>query len=56
MWLVHFRMRSAKKLEVHRVFHIDSHGFKVVTLENVELCCTVWYTIHVVSKVDFYRF
>ena len=56
MWLADFRMRSAKKLEVHRNLHIDSHGHKVVTLENVEVCCTAWYTIHAVSKADFYRF
>ena len=36
MWLADFRMRSTKKLEVHRNLHIDSHGHKVVTLENVE--------------------
>jgi hypothetical protein len=56
MWLADFRMRSAKKLEVHRNVHIDTHGNKVVTLENVEVCCTAWYTIHAVSKADFYRF
>ena len=56
MWLADFRMRSAKKLEVHRNVHIDTHGHKVVTLENVEVCCTAWYTIHAVSKADFYRF
>jgi hypothetical protein len=28
----------------------------VVTLENVEVCCVAWYTIHGVSKADFYRF
>jgi hypothetical protein len=56
MWLADFRMRSAKKLEVHRNLHIDNHGHKVVTLENVEVCCTAWYTIHAVSKADFYRF
>jgi hypothetical protein len=51
-----FRMRSANKLEVHRNVHIDTHGHKVVTFENMEVCCTAWYTIHAVSKVDFYRF
>ena len=56
MWLADFRMRSAKKLEVHRNLHLDAHGHKVVTLENVEVCCTAWYTIHAVSKADFYRF
>ena len=39
MWLVDFCMRSTKKLEVHRNLHIDTYGHKVVTLENVEVCC-----------------
>ena len=56
MWLGDFRMRSAKKLEVHRNLHKDNQGRKVVTLENVEVCCKAWYTIHAVSKADFYRF
>jgi hypothetical protein len=56
MWLADFRMRSAKKLEVYRNLHLDAHGHKVVTLENVEVCCTAWYTIHAVSKADFSRF
>ena len=56
MWLADYRMRSAKKLEVHRNIHIGAHGRKVVTLENVEVCCVAWYTIHGVSKADFYRF
>ena len=54
MWLADFRMRSAKKLEVHRNLHIDSNGHKVVTLENMEVCCIAWYTIHAVSNADFY--
>ena len=56
IWLMDFFMRSAKKLKVHRYLHIDTHGYKVVTLEDVEVCCTTWYTIHAVSKADFYRF
>ena len=49
-------MKLAKKLKIHIKLHIDSHGHKVMTLENVEVCCTAWYTIHAVSNVDFYRF
>ena len=45
-----------KKLEVHLNLHINTHGHKVVTLENVEVCCIAWYIIHAVSKADFYRF
>ena len=56
MWLGDFRMRSAKKLEVHRNMHFDAGGRKVVTLENVEVCCRAWYIIHAVSKADLNRF
>ena len=56
MWLADFRMRSAKKLEVHRNMHFDAKGRRVVTLENIEVCCAAWYIIHAVSKADFYRF
>ena len=56
MWLADFRMRSAKKLTVHKNLHIDTYGHKVVTLENVKVCCMAWYIIHAVSKADFYRF
>ena len=56
MWLADFRMRSAKKLEVHRNIHMDAEGHKTVTLENIEVCCIAWYIIHAVSKADFYRF
>ena len=56
MWLANFHMRSAKKLEVHKNLHIDTHSHKVVSLENVKVCCTTWYIIHAVSKADVYRF
>ena len=56
MWLADFCMRSAKILEVHRNMHFDVEGRKVVTLENIDVCCTAWYIIHVVSKVDLHRF
>ena len=56
MWLGDFRMRFAKKLEVHRKMHFNAKDRKVVTLENIEVCCTAWYIIHTVSKTDFYRF
>ena len=55
-WLGDFCMRSAKKLEVHRNMHFDAEGRKVVTLQNIEVCCTAWYIIHAVSNAYFYRF
>ena len=56
MWLRNFCMRSAKKLEVHGNMHFNAKGRKVVTLENIEVCCTAWYIIHAVSKAEFYGF
>jgi hypothetical protein len=49
-------MQSAKKLEVHHNMHFDAENRRVVTLENIEVCCAAWYIIHVVSKAHFYRF
>ena len=49
-------MWSTKKLEVHCNIHMDGQGRKMVTLENVEVCCKAWYIIRVVSKAGFYRF
>ena len=56
MWLAVFRMRSTKNLEVHRNMHFDVKGHKVVTLENIEVCCKALYIILVVLKTNFYRF
>ena len=28
---------------------------KVITIENIDMCCKAWYTIHGVSKTHFYR-
>ena len=49
-------MRLAKNLRSKKILHIYTHGHKVVTFDNVEVCCTMWYIIHAVSNVDFYRF
>ena len=50
------RMPLAKKLKVHRNIHIDVHGHKVVTLENVEVYCTPWCINHAILKVGFDKF
>ena len=55
MWLGDFRLRSTKKLDVHRAIHVNGAGRKVITLESIDVCCTAWYTIHGVSKAEFYR-
>src|SRR5450631_355085 len=55
MWLGDFRLRSTKKLDVYRAIHVNGAGRKVITLESIDVCCTAWYTIHGVSKAEFYR-
>jgi hypothetical protein len=55
MWLGDFRLRSTKKLDVHRAIHVNGTGRKVITIESIDVCCKAWYTIHGVSKADFYR-
>jgi hypothetical protein len=55
MWLGDFRLRSTKKLDVHRAIHVNGAGRKVITIESIDVCCKAWYTIHGVSKADFYR-
>ena len=55
MWLGDFRLRSTKKLDVHRTIHVNAEGRKVITLEGTDVCCTAWYNIHGVSKAEFYR-
>ena len=55
MWLGDFRLRSTKKLDVHRAIHVNGTGRKVITLESIDVCCTAWYTIHGVSKVELYK-
>ena len=55
MWLGDFRLRSTKKLDVHRAIHVNGAGRKVITIESMDVCCKAWYTIHGVSKADFYR-
>jgi hypothetical protein len=55
MWLGDFRLRSTKKLDVHRGIHVNAAGRKVITIESIDVCCKAWYIIHGVSKADFYR-
>jgi hypothetical protein len=55
MWLGDFPLRSTRKLDVHRAIHVNGTGRKVITIESIDVCCKAWYTIHGVSKADFYR-
>ena len=40
MWLGDFRLRSTKKLDVHRAIHVNGAGRKVITLECIDVCYT----------------
>jgi hypothetical protein len=33
---------------------VNGTGRKVITIENINVCCKAWYTIHGVYKPDFY--
>lgn len=54
MLLANFWMQSRKKLEVHCNIHMDGQDYKMMTLENVEICSKAWYIIHAVTNADFY--
>jgi len=43
-------------LEAHRQKHKDSDGKEWITLKNINVCLTAWWTIHGISKATFYRF
>jgi len=55
IWLGDFHLRSTKKLDVHRAIHVNGTGRKVITIESIDVCCKALYTIHGVSKAEFYR-
>jgi hypothetical protein len=42
-------------LDVHRQIHLDAHGNEMITLECVDVCPVVWYTIMGVSRATYYR-
>jgi hypothetical protein len=44
-----------KKLDIHRAIHVNGMGRKVIIIESIDVCCKACYTIHGVSKTDFYR-
>ena len=54
MWLGDYHLKSTKKLGVHRAIHVNRAGRKVITLENIDMCYTAWYTIRGVSKAEFF--
>ena len=50
MWLRDFCLRSSKKLDVHQILHVNEMGCNMITLENIDICCVIWYIIHGVFK------
>jgi hypothetical protein len=50
MWLGDFRLRSTKKLDVHRAIHVNGAGRKVITFESIDVCCTEWYMMTLVCE------
>lgn len=55
MWSTDHALQKHMKLQVHRnAYEVDSR--KVGLLENYEVCLNAWYTIHSISRVDFYQF
>ena len=50
------RLRTHVKLEVHRQFHNDGNGNRVVTLEGINMCSIAWKLIIGVSRATFFRY
>jgi hypothetical protein len=50
------RLRTHVKLDVHKQFHNDSNGNRVVTLEGINMCSTAWQLIMDVSRATFFRY
>jgi hypothetical protein len=50
------RLRTHLKLDVHRQFHNDSNGIRVVMLEGINVCSTAWQLIMGVSRATFFRY
>jgi hypothetical protein len=48
------RLRTHVKLDVHRKFHNNCNGNRVVTLEGINVCSTAWQLIMGVSRTTFF--
>jgi hypothetical protein len=51
-----FEFKTLLKLDVHRQIHIDGNGFRVVTLEEEEVCLAVWRHIIEVLDATFFHY
>jgi hypothetical protein len=54
-WDSDVRLRRHMKLDVHRQFHNDGNGNRVVMLEGINVWSTVWQLIMGVSRATFFR-
>jgi hypothetical protein len=50
------RLRTHVKLDIHKQFHNDGNGNRVVTLEGINVCSTSWQLIMGVSRATFFRY
>ena len=50
------RLRTHVKLDVHRQFHNNSNGNRIVMLEGVNVCSTMWQLIMGVSRATFFHY
>ena len=51
-----FKHRAFMKTEVHRQVHRDSHGQRMVIVEEIPICMRAWMHISGVPKSTFYRY
>jgi hypothetical protein len=50
------RLRTHVKLDVHKQFHNDGNGNRVVTLKGINVCSTAWQLIMGVSRATFFQY
>jgi len=48
--------RKDQPLDMHHQIHCNANVKKMITLEGVELCPTLWWTIYGVSRATFYQY
>ena len=51
-----FKHRAFMKIEVHRQVHRDTHGRRMVTVEEIPICMRAWMHISGVLESTFYRY
>ena len=51
-----FKHKAFMKMEVHRQVHRDSHGRRMVIVEEIAICMRAWMHISGVPESTFYRY